>query len=69
MCLHDELWGSGDLEYDVEPILAEQRSPVGLRNWKERFYRAVYRVFIAGATLFKSYNEPFSSAGPPAHFL
>lgn len=35
--------------------------PDGPSTWRERFHRAMYRVFLAGAVLYESYNEPFSS--------
>jgi hypothetical protein len=34
-------------------------SPNGLRIWKDRFYRAMYRILFAGALFSRAYNEPF----------
>ncbi|KAK0101040.1 hypothetical protein ONS95_012972 [Cadophora gregata] len=59
MCLASELWGSVD-----DPPFREdeprEKPPHQMRLWRERFYRAIYRIFIAGSVLYGVYNKPFS---------
>lgn len=38
-------------------------------EWRERFYRAIYRLLIAGPALCRAYNEPFSSSTDNLHLL
>jgi len=45
-----------------------------MRKWRERVHRAMYRLFFAGAALYRVYNEPFSSKaerppGVPREYL
>lgn len=77
MCLNSEDWGMGGFAsgyaHDDDEITRE-KSPSELRTWRERFSRAMYRVFFAGAVFYRVYNEPFSSqaerpAGIPREYL
>ncbi|KAH7400466.1 hypothetical protein BKA64DRAFT_642610 [Cadophora sp. MPI-SDFR-AT-0126] len=64
MCVTSEDWGiypSGYMESITEEI-ARVKSPSEVRVWRERFYRAMYRTFFAGAVFYGAYNEPFSSS-------
>ena len=50
------------------------KSPSDMRVWRESFYMATYRVFLAGTVFYKAYNVPFSlkaerPAGVPRDFL
>ncbi|KAL2068603.1 hypothetical protein VTL71DRAFT_14940 [Oculimacula yallundae] len=73
MCLTSELWGSEDYPpfREDEP---REKPPHEMRLWRERFYRAIYRIFIAGPVFYGVHNKPFSSKakrppGVPREYL
>ena len=71
MCFHWEGWGSSDSLDDPYGEISRPKSPSELKAWRERFYRAMYRILLAGAVFFKPYSEPFSpdAKGVPPNFL
>ncbi|KAH9203957.1 hypothetical protein DL95DRAFT_499494 [Leptodontidium sp. 2 PMI_412] len=64
MCVTSEDWGSYPSDYadSVTEEITRVKSPSEVRVWRERFYRAMYRTFFAGAMFCGAYNEPFSSS-------
>ncbi|KAH9209576.1 hypothetical protein DL95DRAFT_394271, partial [Leptodontidium sp. 2 PMI_412] len=48
--------------------MSSKKSPSELRVWRDRFYRAMYRVIFAGAVFYRTYNQPFApnTARPPS---
>lgn len=54
--------------FDLKTSFEQIGGPIIAQRWKEGFYRSVYRVFLAGAVLYRAYQEPLSRAadeGPP----
>ena len=69
LCLHEKRWGR-KCASSIKPVDEFAEPSTDWLTWRERFHRSMYRSFLIGAVLCRTYQEPLlQGANQPKNFL